>query len=153
MIKAEYVNPFYMATIEVFKLMLDLDIQRGLPGQQQLAQDKRVNIVIEIVGDLKGAIYYHFPEEMILEMVRIMSGMEFNEVDGFVTSALGEVSNIISGNAVTKLFANNYKCDILPPKILYGDQTEAIHKAGQVLRIPMQTPIGDLHIDIALAES
>ena len=34
---------------------------------------------------------------MTLEMVRIMSGLEMKTIDSFVSSALGEVANIIGG--------------------------------------------------------
>ena len=48
-------------------------------------------------------------------MVKIMSGMEFEEVDAFVTSAISEIANIISGNVATALSDSDIKCDILPP--------------------------------------
>ncbi|UTW68872.1 chemotaxis protein CheC [Anaerobacillus sp. HL2] len=55
---------------------------------------------------------------MTLTMVKTMCGMEVTEVDMFVSSALGEVVNIISGNALTKLTEKGMVCDILPPKII-----------------------------------
>jgi len=48
---------------------------------------------------------------MALEMVKIMSGLEMDDIDNFVSSALGEVGNIISDNALTILTKGNYKCD------------------------------------------
>ena len=54
-----------------------------------------------------------------------MSGMEFDCVDDFVTSAVSEIANIISGNVLTMLAENEIKCDILPPTFcLYGDEQE-----------------------------
>lgn len=154
MIKAEHVNPFYQATVEVFKLMLDIDASRILPGQSAAQPGKQVIIEIGITGDLVGTIRYRFPEGMILQMVAMMSGMDFDQVDDFVTSAMGEISNIISGNATTKLSANRYICDILPPRILLESQGTA---PGDTFRpdltIPMKTYVGNLFIDIALKEA
>lgn len=152
--KAEYINPFYQATIDVFKLMLDLDIAKDAStSMQKMLGSTEVGIVIEITGDLSGSILYRFPETMILEMVKIMSGMEIDTLDSFVTSALGEVSNIISGNAVSNLFGQNYNCDIKPPRIVVADEEPITLDAKQVLKIPLVTTIGNLQIHIALEEN
>lgn len=152
--KAEYINPFYQATIDVFKLMLDLDINRNKNNPlQDMLDTKEVGVVIDITGDLAGSILYRFPESMILEMVKIMSGMEMEALDSFVTSALGEVSNIISGNAVSKLSCENYKCDIKTPRIIIEDEKPVALKDAEVLKIPLETAIGELQIQIALKEN
>ncbi|NLC77771.1 MAG: chemotaxis protein CheX [Clostridia bacterium] len=152
--KAEYINPFYQATIDVFKLMLDIDVIRDQSkALQEMLGKKEVGVVIEVTGDLTGCILYRFPDHMILEMVKIMSGMEIDTIDSFVTSALGEVSNIISGNAVSSLFNRNYKCDIKPPRILIEDDKPICLDGNQVLRIPLNTDIGKLQIHMALKEN
>ncbi|MFA5536698.1 MAG: chemotaxis protein CheX [Bacillota bacterium] len=152
--KAQYVNPFYQATIDVFKLMLDLDINRcQTDACSKMLGKKEVGVIIDITGDLTGSILYRFPESMILEMVKIMSGMEMAELDGFVTSALGEVSNIISGNAVSKLSSEDYKCDIKPPRIIVDKEKPLTLSDATVLKIPLETAIGELQIQISLKEN
>lgn len=150
--KAEYVNPFYQATIQVFKLMLDLDITR-CQSSEDTHYHSQVNVVITVTGDLTGTILYQFPESMTLEMVRIMSGMEMDSLDGFVTSALAEVSNIISGNAMSNLFQNNYKCDISTPQVVFEQPVKFFKDIKEVLMIPLQTAIGKLTIQLALEET
>ncbi len=152
--KAQYVNPFYQATIDVFKLMLDLDINRCKNDAcSEMLGKREVGVVIDITGDLTGSILYRFPESMILKMVKIMSGMEIEGLDGFVTSALGEVSNIISGNAVSKLSSEDYKCDIKPPRIVVDEGKPLTLDDGTVLKIPLETTIGELQIQISLKEN
>ena len=152
--KAQYVNPFYQATVEVFKLMMDVEINRNKNDLLQKMLDKKeVGVMIEITGDLCGSILYRFPEKMILEMVKIMSGMEIEELDSFVTSALGEVSNIISGNAISKLSGENYQCDIKPPQIIIDENKPVDLTEGEVLKIPLETTIGELQIQMSLKES
>lgn len=152
--KAEYVNPFYQATINVFKLMLDIDVNRDQSKVlHEMLGNKEIGVAIDITGDLTGRILYRFPDTTILEMVKIMSGMEFDTVDSFVTSALGEVSNIISGNAVSSLFDQNYKCDIKPPQIIIEDEKPICLEGSQVLKIPLDTAIGKLQIHLTLKEN
>lgn len=152
--KAEYVNPFYQATINVFKLMLDIEVSKDQSKTlQEMIGDKEVGVAIDVTGDLTGCILYRFPDTTILEMVKIMSGMEIDTIDSFVTSALGEVSNIISGNAVSSLFDQNYKCDIKPPRIIIEDEKPICLEGNQVLKIPLNTPIGRLQIHMKLQEN
>lgn len=152
--KAEYVNPFYQATINVFKLMLDVDVMRDTSkALQQMLGDQEVGVLIEVTGDLSGYILYRFPDSMILEMVKIMSGMEINQLDSFVTSALAEVSNIISGNAVSSLFNQNYCCDIKPPRIIIEEGKPVSLQGNKILKIPLETSIGKLQIHLDLKEN
>ncbi|AKL94850.1 CheC domain containing protein [Clostridium aceticum] len=151
--KAESVNSFYQATKDVFKLMLDLGIEQGKLGiVEDMVLSKDANVVLGVTGDLRGTILFSFPKEMILEMVKIMCGMEMDEIDSFVSSALGEVANIIGGNAVTILASNNYKCDIVPPQIFVGEYKSFSMANEKALLLPLKTQIGAFDINIFLKE-
>jgi len=105
---------FVEATHNVFKLMLDLSEISDQPAEDFKCVDE-VDIAISIVGDLYGEVIYRFPVSTSLNMVNIMSGMQVEAVDAFVTSAISEIANIISGNVLTILSTSGLKCDILPP--------------------------------------
>ncbi len=152
--KAEYVNSFYKATQDVFRLMLDTDVDKGqLKAVEGMVCSKDANVILGVTGDLKGTILFSFTKDMTLEMVRIMSGMEMQEIDNFVSSALGEVANIIGGNAVTNLTTYNHICDIAPPQIIIGEY-KSISMANELaLLMPLKTPIGEFDINIFLAEN
>ncbi|MEN6349978.1 MAG: chemotaxis protein CheX [Syntrophomonas sp.] len=144
--------PFFDATRDVFKLMLDLNniLDKPLPDKDVSAQDGKISIEIGITGDLQGKVIYRFPKETSLEMVKIMSGMEFSEVDDFVTSALGEIANIISGNVMSTLSVQKISCDILSPRILDNaeDKTETNHDFESGMQI--FTDIGSIDLNIML---
>lgn len=144
-------DPFSKATQEVFKLMLDLDAACDASAKCDVLDDK-ITIAIGLTGDFSGKIYYSFPKKTTLEMVKIMSGMEIGEIDDFVTSAMGEIANIISGNALIALTEQQITCDILPPEIIAGDFSplpkEA--KAFPALNAGIRTAIGDIDLSIRL---
>ena len=143
--KADYVNPFFMSTKEVFRLMLGLDVIRGdLRILEDMVPSKEANALLGVTGDLQGSVLFSYPREMALEMVRIMSGMDMHEIDSFVSSALGEVANIISGNAVTKLTESRLTCDIVPPQVFVGEYKSLSMATGRALLIPLRTSIGNL---------
>lgn len=142
--------PFSRATCEAFKLMLDLDVSAGEPEQVALVpgEEDRLNIIIGMTGDMNGEILYRFPKETALEMVKIMcGGMEIAEVDDFVTSAMGEIANIISGNAMTGLSEQNIICDILPPVVMV-DELPSAGTGNPVVCSQIQTPVGGLELEI-----
>ena len=148
--RAECVNPFLQAIQDVFKLMLDVDISRAnVSSEDQTSPEKEVVVEIKLIGDITGSVFFSFPQSTTLEMVKIMAGgMEFDKIDEFVTSALGEMSNIISGNAVTNLSKASYQCDILPPRI---EVLECLNGVCQpVLTVPLHTVVGDLRVKFQL---
>ncbi|MBP7072571.1 MAG: chemotaxis protein CheX [Clostridia bacterium] len=151
--KAEYVNSFYKATKEVFKLMVGIDPQKkDLRVIEDMVSSKDASVVLGVTGDLKGTILFGFPKDMTLEMIRIMSGMEMDRIDSFASSALGEVANIISGNAMTLLAENNYACDIVPPQIFIGEYKSFTMAGERALQLILTTPIGEFDINISLKE-
>lgn len=152
--KVEYINSFYEATQDVFRLMLDLEVERGdLSVVEGLTKGKDANILLGVTGDLKGTAFFSFPKKMTLEMVEIMAGMELDEIDVFVSSALGEVANIIGGNAVTNLTNHDYICDITPPQIIVGEYKSMSMANEKALVIPMKTDIGEFDISIFLHDN
>ncbi len=149
--KVEYINPFYQATLDVFRVMLNLEPKRGtLKAVDDLAPVSEANVAIGVTGALRGTLLYSFPRSMALEMVRIMSGMEMSKLDAFVTSALSEVANIISGNALTYLAQNSLPCDISPPQVFVGENGTLTMTTEKAIVLPLITEIGTLEISISL---
>lgn len=151
--KSQYVNSFYQATQDVFRLMLDINLERGeLQVIEDMISSKDANVVLGVTGDLKGMILFGFPKKMTLEMVKIMSGMEMDRIDGFVSSALGEIANIIGGNALTTLAKSHYICDIVPPQIFIGEYKSVSMANEKALHLPLMTSIGEFEINLFLKE-
>ena len=152
--KAEYINAFYVATRDVFSCMLDIDTQRGELGLvEDMITGREANVIIGMTGDLTGSVLYSFPDKMALDMVKIMSGMEMDKPDSFVTSALGELANIISGNAVTNLEKHRISCQIVPPQIIIGQNKSISMAAEKALLLPLKTEIGEFEINISIKET
>lgn len=78
-------------------------------------------VQINLIGDIQGTIVYAFSKEFALEVVKQMTCMELNELDEMVCSAMGEISNISSGNATIQLEEKGYHCDISTPTVTVGD--------------------------------
>lgn len=149
--KTDILAPFTNATCNTLKLLLDVDALAEAAGKLKECQDEQcsTDVAIGITGDLSGEVLYRFPTETTLEIIKIMSGMEFTKIDEFVTSALGEIANIISGNAVTDLSNSDITCDILPPKILEGESLSAT-ETEYVFSTTVSTQIGNVEVMLKL---
>lgn len=139
-------NPFLEATRNVFELMLDLTEIADGPAENFVC-DQELDIVIGVIGDLTGEVIYRFPETTSIAMVKIMSNMEIDTVDDFVTSAISEIANIISGNVLTILAGNDLNCDILPPVL--GNLDDA-KKYALSTACCIKTREGDICLEIRL---
>jgi chemotaxis protein CheX len=151
----DYLAPFADAAQQTLKLLLDVDaLVAAQAGNDTVEgtteEDGQVGVVIGITGDLNGEVRYSFPPDTSLEIVKMMSGMEFTEIDEFVISALGEIANIISGNAVTGLSGENIICDILPPKIGEGMESPATDATTYLFSTKLNSAIGDVDIKLQL---
>lgn len=145
-------NPLFQATREVFQLMLDLDsIQESLKNPGESAEpDENVNVAVGIVGDLQGRIVYRFSKETAMKAAEIMSGMDVTEVDDFVTSAICEIANIISGRTMTTLSEQQIVCDVLPPEVLGNKSEDGAEEASIHESFLLSTEIGSLELGLLL---
>ncbi|HWP50312.1 MAG TPA: chemotaxis protein CheX [Clostridia bacterium] len=143
---SKFYVPFLQATCNVFELMLDLADIKDCPVEAFIC-DEELDISIEIVGDLVGEVVYRFPNETSLKIVNIMSGMEMEQVDDFVISAISEISNIISGNVLTMMAGDDLICDIRPPQLKKADDSTeyAMHT-----KCCLSTSAGDVCLEIRL---
>ena len=147
--KEQYVDSFLKAVQDVFALMLDLRAERANEENvEKYVTTDGANVTIGIHGDLSGTVLFTFPEKTALEMVKIMSGMEIDKKDSFVVSALSEVANIISGNALSNLNGYNYSCDLDPPRVV--DAGTTITTGKEAVKLPLKTGIGEFALNIAL---
>lgn len=139
-------SPFVAATRNVFQLMLDLsDVSDR--SVENFECDNELNISIGVIGDLTGEVIYRFPDTTSLNMVKIMSNMEMDVVDDFVTSAISEIANIISGNALTILSEGDLTCDILPPALVVHDDNK---EYAMRTNCCISTSEGDVCLEICL---
>lgn len=138
---------FYEATREVFDLMLN--VEASPIKNIDVSAKECITVRIDIYGDREGSVIYQFPKETILNMVKMMSGMEVSEIDEFVTSAAGEIANIISGKALISMSEQDISCDISPPQFSC-DANETF--VDENTKIYVSTEVGKLTIAVNLIE-
>ena len=103
----EYINPFTQATFDVLTMFGTFDPKLGKPFVKDDALiSVGVVVVVGIIGEVKGQVAYSFSEETAKMIAStMMMGMPVDTFDEMAKSAVSELSNMISGNASTLLFA------------------------------------------------
>lgn len=145
-----FLEPFFLAADYVFRDMFQKDIKSSLiQYHEYFTTTRETNINIGISGDLAGSVIYSYSRELAFNITSILLGMEFNELNDFVTSAVAEISNIISGNTMTYLSEQDCHCQIETPEIFLGLDSR-INTKNCIFTIPIRTAIGNFEINVAI---
>lgn len=144
--KDKLYQAFVDATHNVYRMMLSISEISEHPADYFNCEEE-IDISIGVVGDLKGEVVYRFPVSTSLKMVNIMSGMQFDQVDAFVTSAIAEIANIVSGNVLSALSDHEFECDILPPVQCQLDTNKEYEVKTSCC---FETAIGEICLEVRL---
>ena len=147
--KVEFVNPFYKATKDIFKLMLNIDLEKRFKDFRRYDSRQRSQRTTRNNRPSTGRRYVQLPCH-VLDMIKIMSGMDINIIDNFASSALGEIGNIIGGNALTELSKHNLICNIIPPQVFVGEHRSLSLANQKALLLTLTTSIGEFDLSVFL---
>jgi len=132
------INPFIKATTDVLEIMAFVKVEAGTPylKSDTLAKGD-VTGVIGLTGVTNGTISVTFQEECILNIVSNMFGEQMEELDSEIIDAVGELTNMISGQARKKLEAEGKVFKAAIPSVITGKNHSITHYTkGPRIAIP-----------------
>lgn len=98
--KAEFINPFLDATVSVLKTMASLEVIPGKPFiKKESSASGDVSGIVGITGEAEGSLCITFSRGCILHAISRMLGEEQKEINDDVKDAVGELTNMISGDS------------------------------------------------------
>lgn len=151
-INAEFVNPFLEAASSVFKSILNVDLRRGkLVIKESPIPSMDVAIIIGITGGVTGEVVYSMGFNMVQKIAEILApGLSEEQIKNEYKDIMGELANMITGNAMN-LFANSGKAiDITTPTVVEGKNFTLTMVKQTTLGINLYSPMGQLELNIAL---
>jgi chemotaxis protein CheX len=123
--EVKFINPFVIAAQTVFKTMLGIELTLGKPVLKEAKTTSGdVTGIMSMVGDRKGTIAISFRIKGALFVFNSLMGDDATEICPEVVDAIGELTNIVSGQA-RKEFENsgvNLKASI--PMVVVGKNVE-----------------------------
>ncbi len=152
--KEEYVNSFLAPAKLVWKKELgdSLELAGAQVVSSQFTTDD-LTAIIGVSGWLEGSVLYGFSEDTSLAIVRRMIGEDVADYrDEMGLSALGEIANMITGNAATQLSQAGYPCDISPPVIVESPGLRFTTFGGSQILVTLLSSLGPLNVRLNLNE-
>jgi len=147
---ANLINPFLESTLHVLKTIARIDAEKGKPylKKDNIARGD-VSGVIGLAGDMNGIISVTFTEKCILYIVTGMFGEEVKKLNEEIGDAVGEIANMISGQARQKLEALGTNLQAAIPSVVMGKDHTISHMTKQpIIALPFSTKGGDFTIEI-----
>lgn len=151
--RIEYINPFVEASFDILNEILDTSVKRGQLYLKKLGESmKGVAIVIGVTGQVTGRIVFDMVEDTSLKIASKLNNEKFTEFNDMARSTIAEMSNMITGRAVTKLDKEGLAFDFTPPTIISGTNLNIYESEMEALIIPIETGFGIVEINIAFKE-
>lgn len=145
------INPFLAAAVNVLKTMANIDPQPGKPflRKEQTALGD-VSAIIGITGAAQGSMALTFTESCIKAIVSNLFGTPVTQLDGEVKDAVGELTNMICGDARRRLAEEGVALQAGIPTIVAGKSHSITHiNSGPRLAVPFETPNGQFVVEVA----
>ncbi len=145
------INPFLQATMHVIGTMARIE---PTPGRPFLKKDGAalgdVSAIIGITGAARGSMALTFTESAIKAIVSNMVGTQSLEIDDELRDAVGELTNMICGDARRRLSEDGISLQGGIPTIVSGKNHSISHiNNGPRLAIPFSTPQGGFVVEVA----
>lgn len=150
----DYVNPFVVASVSVLKMVLSTDPERGaISARPRMFTSQQCNIMTGITGRVEGQVIYGMSLVTADRIATTMLGQPVVQFDQIAASAIAELGNMITGNAVTLLSDAGYPSDITPPTVIRGTNVRVSTLDVPALVIPMKIgELGDFEVNVSLQE-
>ena len=148
----EYINPFLKSTVSVFNTMLNCKLERGTPYLKNGTQPQHeVSGVIGLSGKALGTVVLGLSREAAISATEALLQERPAEINGDVTDAVGELVNIIAGNAKAAL--EHLEMSVSLPTVITG-KNHCVEFPTRVtpISIPFTSPWGEITVDVGLYE-
>jgi chemotaxis protein CheX len=151
-LNVDYINPFIEATINTFQTMCSVDAKRDkifLKGEG--SEVYGVTGIIGLGGEASGSVVLNFPAEVAMSAVGSFVGEAYDNISAEVVDGVGELTNIIAGDAKNRLGQKGYSFDIGLPKIVVGrNYVTAQSRSLPCIVISFTSSIGNFTIEVSL---
>jgi chemotaxis protein CheX len=153
-VDAKIVNPVIQATVDTLEKVGDLSIkvQKPFIKEDSIAKGE-ITSIITLKGDTTGTVTISFPGKCILSVVSKMLGEQMTELNDDIKDALGEITNMISGQ-MTQLFElTGLSLKASLSQVIMGKNHVIPHNSDSVvLGVPCMTAHGEIILEMCFEE-
>lgn len=135
---------FITATVNVLSTMARMHPKAGTPfAKTNVTALGDVTALVGITGGKKGSIAVTFPKSTAIGVVRGMLGDDIQDIMSDTKDTVGEICNMISGQARAGLAESGMVLQGSTPTIIFGDNHSITHvSTAPVIAIPFECEAG-----------
>jgi chemotaxis protein CheX len=128
----KYIQPFVDVCENVFKEFIGSELVAERPhfADKNDAHDWDVSAIIGLTGEARGAVVISMKQDLAFKLTGILTGNEHKTLDDEVVDAIGEIINIIAGNAKRGL-EESFRLVISLPTIVRARATASVGRTSR----------------------
>ena len=151
--RVEYINPFVESAYGILKEVLDDEVKRGeLYLKASSVPTMGVAALVGLAGDVSGRVVFDMDMATAIKIAGRMNREEFTAFDDMAKATISELANLITAQAVTKLYDLGFKFDLTPPSLISGQNLEISDQHVEALIVPLETNYGCIEVNVAIKE-
>jgi chemotaxis protein CheX len=149
--RMELIQPFINAADAVFAESLQAPMKiMDMSMDEDAYHRKGVAALIVIKGDIEGRVILDCSPEVALKVASQLAGTEVEASEQVVRETVCEMANMVIGNSVTLLNDQGFHFKVFPPEIHMNDRGLAGTADTEALVICIETPCGEIYMNIAM---
>ena len=154
--RVEYINPFVESAFSILKEVLNSEVKReDIYLKPTSMSIMGVAALVGLAGDVEGRVLFDMTKDTAINIAGAMNDEKFAAFDEMAKATIQELANMITAQAVTKLYDLGFKFDLTPPALFTGDNMEVSTNLGEVeaLIVPMDLGgNGKVEVNVAIRE-
>ncbi|MCB1049570.1 MAG: chemotaxis protein CheX [Acidobacteria bacterium] len=153
--RVEFINPFIESTLRSLELMAGISATReNLTLKEGLITTFDISSIVSLTGQVEGSIIISMPSSLACKVASNLLMEEHTELDPAVEDAIGEMGNIIVGDARRSLKDSGYDVSISLPNVVFGTGHHISRRPSvPCIAIPFTTPEGPFEVNVGIKEA
>lgn len=150
----EYLNPIIKASTFVLGQTCMVETKVGKPYLTQTSYKDEIFIVMMgITGQLHGQVILAMEAGVACQLAsKMMMGMPVDSLNDMAKSALGELMNMMMGNAMTYFSEMDILLDITPPTLFDSKNLSLNVGDSKMIGIPIEFDGMSIELNVAIKE-
>ncbi len=146
-----FVQPFVDATLNVFRTMIQLELEVGRPEKAETIPTQPfsdVSGIIGLSGDVEGTVILGLPTATAEAVVSKFTGMTMGVKDEDFADAVGELVSMVAGNAKARFAGKSVSIGL--PSVEIGHHVVVLPADAVCISIPFESSCGPFAVEVCL---